>query len=125
MWLALAVVAVVGLVTVVLGWMGLNGSLPRNHFAGIRTRFTQSSDAAWKATHRAGGPYLIFGGVAAAMVALAFLPFAAAGKVSTGIASVAVIVAATVLVVAAVAGWQIGVRTARRELAMAQTDNNL
>lgn len=122
MWVALAVVALVGLVSVVVGWMGLIGHLPRNHIAGIRTPFTESSDAAWKATHRAGGPYLIFGGVAAAMVALAFLPFAAAGKVSNGIASVALLVAAMVLAAAAAAGWQVGVRSAKRELAAAETD---
>jgi len=124
MWVALAAVALVGLVTVALGWMGLIGHLPRNHFAGGRTPFTESSDAAWKATHRAGGPHLIFGGVAAAMVALAFLPFAAAGKVSNGIAQVAVLVAAMALAIAAVAGWRARVRTAKRELAAAESDES-
>ena len=124
MWVALAVVALLGILMVVVGWMGLIGNLPRNHIAGIRTPFTQSSDEAWKATHRAGAPYLIFGGVAAAMVALAFLPFAAAGKVSNGIAQVAVLVAAMALATAAVAGWQVGVRTAKRELVAAESDES-
>ena len=123
MWIALAMVLVAGIAIVVIGWMGLTGSLPRNGFAGVRTRFTKSSDAAWEATHRAAGPYLVFGGIAAIMVALAFLPFTAAGKVSTGIAATAVLVAAIVLVLTAIAGGLLGVRSAKRQLATADTDH--
>jgi len=116
MWLGLGVVALVAIMMVVVGWMGLTGSLPRNHIAGIRTRFTLSSDAAWKATHRAAAPYFIFGGVAAAVAAVAFLPFAAAGKVSPSVAGVVIVVAAAVVGVSALLGWQNGTRAARREL---------
>lgn len=119
MWLILAVVALGSIGVVIVGWMGLVGSLPRNHIAGIRTSFTLSSDAAWKATHRAGGPYMVFGGVAAGMVSLAFLPFAAAGKVSVALTAVVAIVAAAILATTALLAWQVGVRAARRELAAA------
>ena len=116
MWLGLGVVALVAIMMVVVGWMGLTGSLPRNHVAGIRTRFTLSSDDAWQATHRAAAPYLIFGGVAAAMAAVAFLPFAAAGKLPPAVAGVATVVAAAVVGVSAMLGWRNGTRAARREL---------
>ncbi|HXU24240.1 MAG TPA: SdpI family protein [Tepidiformaceae bacterium] len=125
MWIALTVVALAGVGIVVVGWMGLTGSLPRNGVAGVRTRFTRSSDAAWKATHRAAGPYLIFGGVAAIMVTLAFLPFTAAGKVSTGIAAAAVLVAALLLGATAIAGGLLGVRSAKRQLSAADGDQTL
>ena len=36
-----------------VGYLGLAGKLPRNHFAGIRTRATLASDEAWVAGHRA------------------------------------------------------------------------
>jgi uncharacterized membrane protein len=113
--LLLVTLASVGMVTV--GWLGLLGKLPPNHFAGIRTPFTRSSRENWYATHRAAGPVLIFGGVAAVMAGLAFLPFTIAGKVSDGVVAGVCVAMAGVLVVAAVASWRVGTRSARAQSA--------
>ena len=43
-----------GLLVMGLGWLAKSGTLPRNHFAGIRLPSTMRSDRAWVAAHRAG-----------------------------------------------------------------------
>jgi uncharacterized membrane protein len=98
---------------VLLGWMGLVGRLPRNHFAGIRTRYTLASDENWERAHRGAAPLLIFGGVAGLMIGLAFLPFAAAGSVSASATVVVSVVIAIIMVASAVAGWVVGTHSAR------------
>ena len=114
MWTIFAVMIVVGVVFVAVGLMALLEKLPRNHIAGIRTRFALSSDENWYATHRAASPLLIFGGVAVAMVGVAFLPFAIAGKVSDSISVVASFAMAVVVVMVAIASLVYGTRVARR-----------
>lgn len=114
MWTIFLVMIVVGAVFAVVGWMALTEKLPRNHIAGIRTRFTLSSDENWYATHRAASPMLIFGGVAVAMVGVAFLPFAIAGKISNGVSVIASFAMAAVVVTVAIASLVYGTRVARR-----------
>lgn len=113
MWLGFAVLAAGGLLFIVLGWLALNEKLPRNHIAGIRTPYTMRSEENWYATHRAAAPLLIYGGVAVAMAGLAFLPFAAAGKVSAGVGGAVMIAMAAVAFIVALASWLYGTRAAR------------
>jgi uncharacterized membrane protein len=110
---ALAVLALGGLVLIVIGWLGLVGRLPRNHWAGIRTFYTMRNDENWYATHRAAGPLLIFGGVAVTAAALAFLPFAIAGKVPDRLAAAVSVALACVVFATAIASWLYGTRVAR------------
>lgn len=49
---------------IVTGYMAWTGRLPRNQWAGIRTKTTMSSDAVWHAAHRKAGPWLMISGVA-------------------------------------------------------------
>ncbi len=103
-----------GSLFVALGVLGLLERLPPNPFAGIRTPYTHASPENWYRTHRAAAPLLIFGGVAVTMAALAFLPFALAGKLSDGLIAVIVIVFAAVLVAVALAAWLYGTKQAWR-----------
>ena len=113
MVLALGLATLGGVVFVVFGVMGLLGKLPRNCIAGIRTPCTMRNDENWYATHRAAGPFVIFGGVAATMAGLAVFPFALAGKVPDGLAASTCVAIAALLCATAVAGWLFGTRAAR------------
>ena len=114
MGIALAIAALGSMTVVVLGWMSLVGKLAPNHIAGIRTPYTRRNPGNWYATHRAAAPLLIFGGVAALMTSLAFLPFALAGSVSDGLAVAVLIVIVGLLLVSAVGGWAYGTAAAKR-----------
>jgi hypothetical protein len=101
-------VALAGLGVTFIGFAGVTGRLPRNHFAGIRTRFTLASDENWQAVHRAAGPVFIFGGILVAAVELAFLPFAFAGRLSTLVEVIAAGAGAGLLLGTTFAGWYAG-----------------
>lgn len=116
MIIALLVMTLAGAVLVTIGWLGLQGKLPRNHVAGIRTPFTMSSNENWVATHRHGGPVMLFAGVAILSAGLALLPFAAAGAVSDGFIAATSLAMAGVVLASAVGSWLIGTRRARAEL---------
>jgi uncharacterized membrane protein len=116
MGLALVLVTVAAALFIGVGWLSLLGKLPPNGAVGIRTPFTRESDDNWYATHRAAAPILIFGGVAALMAGVAFLPFTLAGKVSNGLAGAVCLAIAFVLVTAALASWVVGTRSARAQL---------
>lgn len=102
-----------GSLFIAIGILGLLERLPPNGLAGIRTRYTRASRENWYRTHRAAAPLLIFGGVAVTMAALAFLPFAVAGKLSDRVVAVVVAVFAGVLLAVAVAAWLFGTHQAR------------
>lgn len=116
MIVALLLMTLGGAVLVTIGWLGLHGKLPRNHIAGIRTPFTMRSDENWYATHRHGGPMMVFAGVAIVAAGLALLPFAAAGAVSGQLIAATALAMAGVMLFAAVGSWLIGTRRARAEL---------
>lgn len=69
MWIGIAVFFVAGLVVAEVGRRGAAGTLPRNHFAGIRLPSTMRDDESWKRAHLAGGPAMFVSGVAGAMLA--------------------------------------------------------
>ncbi|MDR1189737.1 MAG: SdpI family protein [Bifidobacteriaceae bacterium] len=61
-----AVLVVVGGFLAVLGGFIRAQRLPRNHLVGIRTLATWRSESAWRAGNRAGGSYVVAGGLALA-----------------------------------------------------------
>lgn len=113
---ALLVMTLGGIAGATIGWFSLTGKLPPNRWAGIRTPYTMSSSERWYAAHRAGAPWLIFGGVATAMTGLAFTPFALAGKVPAGLALAVLLGCAAILLVSAIGSWQFGVGRAKSSL---------
>jgi len=63
---ALAIIlSILGAILVIGGALSATGRLPMNPIVGIRIPSTMMSDAAWKAAHRAAGPYLILCGLCA------------------------------------------------------------
>lgn len=116
MWAVLVLELAGGLVLGWVGWLALTGKLHWQRFAGIRTGYTLSSDQRWEAVHRHGGPYLVFGAVAAVAAALALLPFAIAGALPQRFTVGAVLAIAVVVVGSALLAWRIGESRARAEL---------
>ncbi len=117
MWVAFLVVLLGSGSLVFIGLRGLQEKLPRQHWAGIRTPYSMANEEQWYAVHRYGSPYLIFGGVAAFAAALAMFPFAVAGKLPDGFATVVLIAVAVLLGALALLSWMLGVRGAKAHLA--------
>ena len=99
-----------------VGWLGWQEKLPRQRWAGIRTRYALANDEQWKAVHRYGAPYLIFGGVAAFAGALAMLPFAIAGALPAAFGASVLIALGLIIGVSALMSWVLGVRAAKASL---------
>jgi uncharacterized membrane protein len=116
MWFVFLLVMLGGLVVALIGWFGLIGRLPRQHVAGIRTPYTLSSEARWRAVHRIAGPFLIFGGAAAFAMGAALLPFSLAGSLPRGFEIAALMAVAAAVFASVLVAWRIGVAGARREL---------
>lgn len=116
MALVLLITSLLSGVVAFLGFLGLAGKLPPNHFAGIRTPFTLHSAENWHAAHRAGGPYLVLLSVAALAAGLAFVPFALAGMLADPLIA-SIVAAQCVLLTAGVfSAWRIGAARARSHL---------
>ena len=99
-----------------VGFLGLAGKLPPNHFAGIRTSFTLRSPENWYATHQAGGPYVALLSVAALAAGFAFVPFALAGKLSDVLVVVLVVAQAVLVGAGVLLSWLIGTSRAKAQL---------
>ncbi|MEH3155680.1 MAG: SdpI family protein [Gordonia paraffinivorans] len=107
--LALGLVdAVLAVVVLVVGALGVTRRLPRNRFVGIRTPLTLRSDDAFRAAHAVAGPGLLGAGLIAVLGAVLGL---AAGSV-TGLVFAAVALVAAVVIVGA--GASFGLRAAAR-----------
>lgn len=117
MWIAFLLMAFGGMTVSTVGWLGLQGRLKRQHWAGIRTPYSMANDEQWYAVHRHGAPYLIFGGVAALAMSLSLLPFAIAGQLPDAFSVTMALVVAAVVAASAIASWLYGVRSAKAELA--------
>lgn len=94
---------VFGLLLAITGVLGMTGRLPKNDWFGIRMHVVMSSDAAWLAGHRAGGPWLLGGGLvalAAGMTLLVVHPDAVTG------ARLATVSLTVVFLLAGVAAWR-------------------
>jgi uncharacterized membrane protein len=113
MWVVLLVVLIGGVALTTVGVLSLFDRLPRNRFAGIRTRTTLASDAAWYRAHRAAGPILVVGSVAVVAVTLAFLPFAAAGKLGSGLTIAVAVLGVVVALMTSVASLVVGTKAAQ------------
>ncbi|KAA3636313.1 MAG: hypothetical protein DWP92_09715 [Armatimonadetes bacterium] len=90
-----------GVVIVAAGAMARAGQLTRQSFVGIRTRTTMASDAAWEAAHRAGGNWIIAGGM---IMAVGGLLTVLAESDDTGVV-VALVTAGIALVPIAIGGF--------------------
>ncbi|MEI6361904.1 MAG: SdpI family protein [Actinomycetes bacterium] len=66
---------VAGAVMAAVGWLGANGKLRRNHWAGIRLPSTMASDDAWAAGHADGSRWLAGGGGLVATIGVLMLLF--------------------------------------------------
>lgn len=109
------VVAMLGSMAVTMvGVAGLLEKLPPNPWAGIRTPYTHASPENWYRTHRAAAPAFIWGGVAGTMAALAFLPFAAAGKLGGALVAGVSIAIVGVILASVIGGWRYGMKVAKR-----------
>jgi uncharacterized membrane protein len=117
MWIGFLVMLIAAGALIAVGWYGWQEKLPRNYFAGIRTRYTLANDEQWKAVHRLGAPYMIFGGVAAFAGALATLPFAISGDLPNTFAASVLAALAVLIGLTAVLSWMLGVRAAKASLA--------
>jgi uncharacterized membrane protein len=99
-----------------VGYLGLTEKLPRNHFAGIRVRYTLKSDEHWREVHRAAGPYIILVSAAVLAASLSFMPFAFAGKIPAGLAGGMFIGMAAFLGIAVLVASLAGLSKAKKNL---------
>ena len=116
MWIAFMAMAFGGVALITVGWLGWQGRLKRQGFAGIRTPYAMASDEQWMAVHKHGSPYMIFGGVAALAMCLSLLPFAIAGQLPNAFATTMALLIAGLVLLSALASWWYGVRGAKAEL---------
>jgi uncharacterized membrane protein len=92
-----------GLLLAVTGVLGMTGRLPKNDWFGIRMHVVMSSDAAWLAGHRAGGPWLLAGGLAALAAGVTLLVVRPDAATGARVSTVSLIAA---FLLAGVAAWQ-------------------
>ena len=116
MWVSFMAMAFGGMALISIGWLGWQGRLKRQHFAGIRTRYAMANDEQWYAVHKHGAMYMIFGGVAALAMSLSLLPFAIAGQLPDAFALTMALIIAAVVLGSVVLAWSKGVSAAKREL---------
>jgi uncharacterized membrane protein len=111
--LPISIIAVlVGILIIVVGALSWRGRLRRGRLVGIRTPASVSSDAAFAAANRAGGPLIVAGGVVALLGGLVGL---LVGLTVAGFAGLACAFAGIVLMgVLAALGGVVGSRAANR-----------
>lgn len=107
MWLLTVTLGLSGAVVFVIGSLGVQGRLPRNRWAGIRSRWAMASDRSWKVAHEAAGRMLMLSGFVVVALAVA-LPVV--GEDSPGGIEGIALAGCGVMVVG---GW-IAARSARR-----------
>lgn len=103
------VLMVGGLVLVLVGWRGRNDHLTLNRWIGIRTATTMQSDATWEAAQRAGGMWIITGGIVMIVTGVAML-FVDDDDAAATVA----LVGTFVMLSAVLAGGWLGQRAAKR-----------
>lgn len=101
--LDLALVAI-GALMLVIRHKALQNTLPRNGFAGLRTKASKHCEACWQAMHRTAAPWLLAGAVqalvGAATTGMLYLVAADRAEYAAGvIASVAFVVSGILLLI--------------------------
>jgi uncharacterized membrane protein len=61
--LVIAAPLVFGVLLLVTGVLGVMGRLPKNDWVGLRLHEVMRDEQTWRAGHRAGGPWLVAGGL--------------------------------------------------------------
>ncbi len=92
-----------GLLLAGTGILGMTGRLPKNDWFGIRMHVVMSSDAAWLAGHRAGGPWLLAAGLVALSAGVTLLVVFPDAETGSRIMTVSMIGA---FLLAGVAAWR-------------------
>jgi uncharacterized membrane protein len=92
-----------GLLLAVTGMLGMTGRLPKNDWFGIRMHVVMSSDAAWLAGHRAGGPWLLAGGLVALAAGVGLLVARPDATTGSRVVTLSLLAA---LLLAGVAAWR-------------------
>ncbi|MEU6754050.1 SdpI family protein [Spirillospora sp. NPDC046719] len=79
-----------GALLVVVGVLAADGRIPRNQFAGIRTKRSMADDQSWLTVHRAARPWMIGAGAVLAVAGVLALavPSELAGSLSAGIGAI-------------------------------------
>lgn len=103
-WLAL------GALMAAIGWLGTNGRLRHNHWAGIRLPSTVASEEAWAAAHNEGSRWLAGGGGLVAVTGLLMMVFQPDDATTAAIS----IVLAFFMVVTVVGAAAVGSRAAKK-----------
>jgi uncharacterized membrane protein HdeD (DUF308 family) len=80
----------------------MTGRLPKNDWFGIRMHVVMSSDATWLAGHRAGGPWLLAGGLVALAAGVTLLVARPDAETGARIATVSLVAAFLLAGIAAV-----------------------
>lgn len=62
-----------GVLLLVTGVLAITGRLPRNDWIGLRLHEVMRDEVAWRMGHRAGGPWLVAGGVVDTVVGAGLL----------------------------------------------------
>jgi len=92
-----------GLLLAGTGVLGMTGRLPKNDWFGIRMHVVMSSDAAWLAGHRAGGPWLLAAGLVALVAGVTLLVARPDAEAGSRIMTLSLIAA---FLLAGVAAWR-------------------
>lgn len=98
-----AVLVLGGAAVLATGWRGLQGTLPRNRFAGVRTPTTMRSDEAFELGNRVAAPPTLAGAVVAILVG-ASLPMLETASTMTLVLVIGVLGSAALILTGGVLG---------------------
>ncbi|MGI5327472.1 SdpI family protein [Actinomadura nitritigenes] len=79
-----------GVLLVVVGKLTADGRIPRNQFAGIRTKRSMADDRSWLTVHQAARPWMIAAGAVLALAGVLALavPSELAASLAAGIGAI-------------------------------------
>jgi len=110
---SLFVPAVIAMAMAAIGVLGALRRFRFGHWAGLRTKATVSSPAAWEAAHRAGAPWMLAGGIGGLLVC-AMLARVQTGALRDGATAIAMAFDGVLLVAATVSAQRAAAKVQRR-----------